>query len=248
MSEFPPPPRRTMPRKSNVESLSAAKIVPARAEDRIRTAAIAPGIVRVISVTGSSSNAGKTWVAESIVRALHAAGQRTTALKVTRTHVDHCPRHNTSCGTCDSLREAFELVTDRAALDVPKKDTGRYFQAGADQVLWLIVRPERVADGVRAALAQVLPGHCLVVEGNSFRDYADADWTVMALTDAYAVKPSAGPIAGRVDCFVARASEVQSVQGLSIVGQAGREIIADADFEDRVSRWWRETAPGSTRR
>ena len=156
--------------------------VPSRVEDRIDVRAAFPGIEAVVSVCGAASNAGKTWLCETILQGLRSEGRRSCALKVTRTHLGNCPRGIETCGTCDSLAGDFELVRDRARLDVPRKDTGRYFARRRRPVLVAAREAASVRAGVLAALAEVPAGFVLVAEGNSFRDYASADVTLMALS------------------------------------------------------------------
>ncbi len=175
-----------------------------RPEDRLVARAVNPGLRATIAVTGSASNAGKTWLGERMIEALLQEGLPTGALKVTRTHVARCPRENDACGVCDGLEKPFDLVRDGAVLAMPKKDTGRYVRAGASPVRWLIVQPASVRDGVLAALAEFGPGTVLVAEGNSFRDFVDPDLTLMMLSDRAALKESARYLLDRVDAFVCR--------------------------------------------
>lgn len=177
--------------------------VAARPEDRIDVRASFPAIAATVSICGAASNAGKTWLCESVLRGLSSEGRRTCALKVTRTHLGDCPRGITTCGTCDSVKGSFEIVREPALLDVPGKDTGRYRAAGADQVLWLLVKPSSMRDGILAALAHVADGSVLVAEGNSFGDYASADVALLALARNGELKPSARHVIDRVDACVA---------------------------------------------
>ena len=171
---------------------------------RIEPRAWAPALLATVAVGGSASNAGKTLACERIVGAAVAAGIPVTALKVTRTHVGTCPRENDACGVCDDLLSPWEIVADDATLARPRKDTGRYVRAGADCVLWLLVQPAAVLEGVRAVLARVPPGHLLVAEGNSFADYVTADLTLLVLDDTGALKPSARVLRDRADLLVVR--------------------------------------------
>lgn len=227
-----------MPRKSGEAALDAAPHRPALPGERILWRDVRPDLRAVISVTGSSSNAGKTWIVERIISRLKAAGLMAAALKVTRTHIGAaCPRANDSCGTCDSLDRPFELITDRARLDVRGKDTGRYYAAGADQVVWLLVRPDAVADGARAALSVIRPGFVLVAEGNSFRDYVDADLTWLAVTDAFEIKKSAQAIFEYVDIGVAR--DPQLIDRESFKDVHGRYVPVRAAAEvGRLTDEW----------
>lgn len=179
--------------------------IPSRPDERIDVAVEFPSIRALVSVCGATSNAGKTTTAENVIRALKAAGLPATALKVTRTHLgDACPRGVTTCGTCASLDQPFRLVTETLALAVPGKDTHRYMTAGADAVLWLLVHPSAMAAGIRAALGAVAAGHVVVAEGNSFRDFASADLTLLAWSRRFPPKSSSRVILDRVDGCVER--------------------------------------------
>ena len=58
------------------------------------------------------------------------------------------------------------------------KDTGRYWEAGASNVHWLICTDNQVEDGIKQALARVKsPG--VFVEGNSFSEFVNPDHFVM---------------------------------------------------------------------
>jgi hypothetical protein len=58
------------------------------------------------------------------------------------------------------------------------KDTGRYWDAGATNVHWLIATDSQVEKGIKQALARVKsPG--VFVEGNSFSQFVHTDHFVM---------------------------------------------------------------------
>jgi hypothetical protein len=58
------------------------------------------------------------------------------------------------------------------------KDTGRYWEAGASNVHWLICTDNQVEEGIKQALAKVKsPG--VFVEGNSFTEFVNPDHFVM---------------------------------------------------------------------
>lgn len=173
-----------------------------RPAERVAVRDHLPGVPGVVAITGTASNAGKTWLAERVLEAAGRRGVPTTALKVTRTHVDTCPRENDGCGVCDDLTAPFEFIEDPAVLGARGKDTGRYVEAGATLVRWLLVQPTDVPKALVRILPRLPADHVVVAEGNSFRDYGDADVTVMAVTDRYEIKPSARAILDRVDLFV----------------------------------------------
>lgn len=203
---------------------------PAGPGQRRRAAELRPGLRFAVAVTGSASNAGKTWLCERLITGLRGAGEQVTALKVTRTHVDTCPRENATCGVCDDLVAPWEVVTDPAVIGMKGKDTGRYVAAGAHRVLWLLVQPEHVARAVEQVLPLVDPGHVLVAEGNSFGDFVAADLTLMAITEHVPPKPSARHVLPRVHAFVAPRDDMAFARGfLRDEGLEARPLVAAED-------------------
>jgi hypothetical protein len=83
----------------------------------------------------------------------------------------------------------------------PGKDTGRYWDAGAANVHWLIATDAQVDDGIRQALARVKAGG-VFVEGNSFSQYVDPDFfIVVARADSMKIKNTAKRALDRVSAF-----------------------------------------------
>lgn len=71
------------------------------------------------------------------------------------------------------------------------KDTGLFWEAGASNVHWVIVKDDQVERGIKHALARVKTDGVLI-EGNSFLDYVAPDLGVMcARSDGGKIKPSA---------------------------------------------------------
>ena len=139
-----------------------------------------------------------------------------------------CPRLEDSCGVCDSLGVPWRLVSSREELDVPRKDTGRYLAAGATSVLWLLVQPAHLRDGILAALDRVPDGVVLVAEGNSFHDATIPDLGVMAVTEDGPWKPSAAPLVDRVHVVTGRPSALAALD-VSRLWPSGRPELVEAD-------------------
>ena len=71
------------------------------------------------------------------------------------------------------------------------KDTGRFWDAGASNVHWVIVQDDQVERGISEALARVETGG-VIVEGNSFLEYVTAELTIMcARSEGGKIKASA---------------------------------------------------------
>lgn len=160
-----------------------------------------PDLRAVIAITGAASRAGKTTAMEALIPILRHRGHRVTALKVTRTHIGDCPRMHPTCTTCNDLAAPFQLITDEKRIQMPGKDTGRYSAAGAEQVLWLQAQPADLTAGLRHALSHVHAGHVLLGEGNSFREHAWADLTLMALGKNIQLKKSAQRIVDKTTAW-----------------------------------------------
>jgi hypothetical protein len=60
----------------------------------------------------------------------------------------------------------------------PRKDTGRYWDAGATNVHWVIATDSQVEQGIRQALARV-DAPAVLIEGNSILEFVQADFVIM---------------------------------------------------------------------
>lgn len=128
----------------------------------------------IIAVSGLSSNTGKTTLAYELLR--HLPGWE--AIKLTRGHYRSCGKDPSGCCVSDLLRDEPLIRSGREANYEKGKDTGRFWDAGAANVHWVIVGEDQVEAGIRQALSRVQsPG--VIVEGNSFLDYVAADFAIM---------------------------------------------------------------------
>jgi hypothetical protein len=83
----------------------------------------------------------------------------------------------------------------------PGKDTGRYWDAGAANVHWLIATDDQVADGVWEAVGRVRTDG-VFIEGNSFTEYIQPDFLIMvARSKDIKIKATARKALSRVSAF-----------------------------------------------
>jgi hypothetical protein len=83
------------------------------------------------------------------------------------------------------------VLSGREATYAAGKDTGHYWEAGASNVHWVVGTDAQVGEGFAAALTRVRADGVLV-EGNSFLQYAEPDFTIMvARPDQLKIKPTA---------------------------------------------------------
>jgi len=142
---------------------------------------------KVIAISGFSSNVGKTTLVCELLCRLPGW----EAIKLTRGHYRSCGRDPAGCCVSDLLRADPVIRSGREANYQVGKDTGRFWDAGASNVHWVIVKDEQVERGIKEALARVETDG-VIIEGNSFLDYLAADLAVMcARSEGGKVKPSA---------------------------------------------------------
>ncbi|HEX8632635.1 MAG TPA: hypothetical protein VF703_00635 [Pyrinomonadaceae bacterium] len=142
-----------------------------------------------VGVGGFSSNAGKTTLMCELLGALPFSWE---AVKITRGHYRSCGKDPHACCVSHLLAEEPVIRSGRAETYAAGKDTGRYWDAGASNVHWVVVTDKQVERGIRAALERVRSGGVLI-EGTSFVQFMKVDLMLMAAraTGAERIKPSA---------------------------------------------------------
>jgi len=141
----------------------------------------------IVAVGGFSSEVGKTTLLCEFLRAFPGW----EAIKTTRGHYRSCGKDPHACCVSHLLGDEPVIRSGRVLTYAPGKDTGRYWDAGASNVHWVIVTDGQVERGIRLALERVeAPG--VLIEGNSFLKFVRADFAVMvARADGGKVKASA---------------------------------------------------------
>ncbi len=100
------------------------------------------------------------------------------AIKLTRGHYRSCGKDPHACCVSHLLSEEPVIRSGRGQTYAAGKDTGRYWEAGASNVHWVIVTDNQVEKGIKSAFERVrAPG--VFVEGNSFLKFVDADFAIM---------------------------------------------------------------------
>jgi len=141
-----------------------------------------------IGVGGFSSNAGKT----TLMCELLAAFPDWEAIKITRGHYRSCGKDPQACCVSHLLSAEPVIRSGRAETYAAGKDTGRYWDAGAANVHWLIVTDKQVERGIKAALERV-KSEGVLIEGTSFVQFVKVDLMLMAARadGTEKIKPSA---------------------------------------------------------
>ena len=128
----------------------------------------------IIAVSGFSSNVGKTTLVCKLLE--HLPGWE--AIKLTRGHYRSCGRDPEACCVSDLLQDYAVVRSGRDSNYETGKDTGKFWDAGATNVHWVIVSDDQVEQGIAEALSRV-KAEGVVIEGNSFLQYVEADLTIM---------------------------------------------------------------------
>jgi len=119
----------------------------------------------VIGVGGFASNVGKTTLVCELLRAFPGW----EAIKTTRGHYRSCGKDPHACCVSHLLGDEPLVRSGRDETYERGKDTGRYWDAGAANVHWVIATDAQLGKGFQRALERVeSPG--VFVEGNSFAE------------------------------------------------------------------------------
>ena len=201
----------------------------------------------IVAVSGFSSNVGKTTLVCELLRQLPGW----EAIKLTRGHYRSCGRDPAGCCVSDLLRDEPVVRSGREANYQVGKDTGHFWDAGASNVHWVIVKDNQVQSGITEALSRV-EADGVIVEGNSFLEYIAADVAIMcARSEGGKIKPSARRALTKVDYLYLSTLEATAVNatrqfeqfctGLSFpFDLANLPIITRDDFRMLLSRIYRQ--------
>ena len=128
----------------------------------------------IIGVGGFASDVGKTTLMCELLKAFPGW----EAIKTTRGHYRSCGKDPHACCVSHLLSDEPLVRSGLAETYEKGKDTGRYWDAGASNVHWLIATDNQVEKGIKEAVARVKsPG--VLIEGNSFTQFVQADHFVM---------------------------------------------------------------------
>jgi hypothetical protein len=100
------------------------------------------------------------------------------------------------------LADHPHVLSDERQTRVSGKDTGRFWDAGASLVHWVIGTDDQIEEGIHEALRRVrAPG--VFVEGGSFLKYVNADYSLMvAGPDVRDIKSSAVGVMAKMNALL----------------------------------------------
>ncbi|HUP00257.1 MAG TPA: hypothetical protein VM737_01885 [Gemmatimonadota bacterium] len=154
--------------------------------------------MQVLTISGTCSEVGKTTLLCDLLARLPGWA----AVKVTRGHYRSCGRDPETCCVSHLLGEEPRVFAERAETDVPGKDTGRYWAAGAAAVRWVVGARGQETLGLRRALADLAPFAGVLVEGNRIVETCRPALAILVVhPNQKEIKSSARRILSRVDAL-----------------------------------------------
>ena len=124
----------------------------------------------VIGIGGYASSVGKTTLVCELLRAFPGW----EAIKTTRGHYRSCGKDPHACCVSHLLGDEPLIRSGRKETYELGKDTGRYWDAGAANVHWVIATDAQIGKGIQQALERV-KSEGVFVEGNSFAEFVPTD-------------------------------------------------------------------------
>jgi hypothetical protein len=172
----------------------------------------------IVGVGGFTSEVGKTTLLCDLVQAFPGW----EAIKTTRGHYRSCGKDPHLCCVSDLLEDEPVIRSGRELTYSPGKDTGRYWDAGAANVHWVIATDQQVEDGIKKALSYV-QADGVFIEGNSFTKFVEPDFFVMVVRPAdLKIKTTAREALSRVSAFYfagdAEAADKESLHAFLLKG------------------------------
>ena len=157
----------------------------------------------IVSISGFSSEVGKTTTLCKLLRLLPGW----EAIKITRGHYRSCGKDPQACCVSPLLGQQPLVLSSREETCVQGKDTGRYWQAGAGRVHWVIGTDEQIEAGIKTALGRV-EQEGVFIEGGSFLKHVKADYSVMVASPAIKdIKSSAVGVLSKMDALIINRAE-----------------------------------------
>jgi len=131
-----------------------------------------------VAIAGVSSEVGKTTLLCQLLQEFPGW----EAIKMTRGHYRSCGKDPHACCVSDLLSDVPLIRSGFQQTYASDKDTGRYWEAGAANVHWVIVTEDQVERGIQLALERI-KGPGVLIEGNSFLRFIDVDFAVLVASE-----------------------------------------------------------------
>ena len=160
----------------------------------------------IVSISGFSSNVGKTTLMCEMLERFKGW----EAIKISRGHYRSCGKDPQACCISPLLGERPQILSGVQETCVERKDTGRYWEAGASNVHWLICTNEQLEEGAHLALSKVQT-QGVFIEGTSFLKFIPADYSIMVVNPSRdEIKSSALRFADKMNAYFVSGSQPEA--------------------------------------
>ena len=167
----------------------------------------------IIGIAGTCSNVGKTTTAVLLLKYLTQArsGQQATdgvgeeTDNVPSAFIGPKPAGLGKWGAIKYTKTEFyaSLVDDKEALSRKDKDTGRFIESGAEEVVWVKSPPQGLEEVLFQALERLSFLDGIIVEGNSAIEFLQPDIVIFIFgNDKKLWKPGTERLAGTADIII----------------------------------------------
>jgi hypothetical protein len=131
--------------------------------------------MKIISIAGATSKAGKTLLAEQLIKYCVERYSPVYAVKFTTTSdlPSPCPR-GAPCTVCD-LSDNFRVVRDQETLLKPGKNTARFAAMNPTEVIWIISKKSQLPHAYKHLLTHIPDQAILIMEGSSITSLCKPD-------------------------------------------------------------------------
>jgi hypothetical protein len=192
-----------------------------------------------VGIGGFTSEVGKTTLMCHLLSALPGW----EAIKTTRGHYRSCGKDPHACCVSHLLSAEPVIRSGRWETYSAGKDTGRYWDAGATNVHWLIVADGQVEPGIKRTIERVKAAGVLI-EGNSFSEFVPVDFMLMVTRAGQEkIKASARRALGRASALYlsqpdyglsGTGSKFDEAETASSAGRSARETFATGSGRPRL--------------
>jgi hypothetical protein len=188
----------------------------------------------IVSISGLSSNVGKTTLMCDLLKRFKGW----EAIKISRGHYRSCGKDPQACCISPMLGEHPQIFSGERETCVQGKDTGRYWEAGATDVHWLICTNDQLEEGSHTALSRVR-GAGVFIEGTSFLKFIPADYSIMVVRHTLdEIKSTALRVADQISAFYVSDSAADEKMFATIQSRFAKRNVRVAEkpvyFQDQV--------------
>jgi hypothetical protein len=201
--------------------------------------------MKIISIAGATSKAGKTLLAEQLIRYCVGKFDPVYAVKFTTTSdlPSPCPR-GAPCTVCD-LSDNFRVVRDKETILQSGKNTARFAAAGPTEVVWVISKRSQLPRAYEHLQTHIPDNALVIMEGSSITSLCKPDLLFYVFANHIAPsrwKESATEIIGHSDFVVMNSKakfpdhpDIKIPQGQLRIDLSAQAVTEIPEIRDKIN-------------